>query len=138
MNRELTNNCRTYNLWDPFFAPFFEASKNFGSLQMKTDIKELKDNYEMSVELPGFDKKDIHLNLEDGYLTISAEVNRSKEEKGEFISRERFSGKAFRSYYVGDVEKEAVKAAYENGVLTITFPKENPEKVAASHAISID
>ena len=143
MNRQLTNRYGSVNFWDPFFAPFFEEGnegKTFGSLQMKTDIKELEDHYEMAVELPGFDKKDIALRLEDGYLTITAEVNRSlneKEKKGNFIHRERFSGKTSRSYYVGDVEKEAIKATYENGVLLINLPKENPAKVEASHAINI-
>ncbi|MBO4541221.1 MAG: Hsp20/alpha crystallin family protein [Bacilli bacterium] len=143
MNRQLTNRYGSVNFWDPFFAPFFEEGnegKTFGSLQMKTDIKELEDHYEMAVELPGFDKKDIALRLEDGYLTITAEVNRSlneKEKKGNFIHRERFSGKTSRSYYVGEVEKEAIKATYENGVLLINLPKENPAKVEASHAINI-
>ena len=143
MNRQLTNRYGSVNFWDPFFAPFFEEDserKTFGNLQMKTDIKELADHYEMAVELPGFDKKDIGLRLEDGYLTITAEVNRTideKEKKGNYIHRERFSGKSSRSYYVGDVEKEAIKASYENGVLTIVLPKENPEKVQAAHTIAI-
>ena len=144
MNRQLTNRYGSANFWDPFFAPFFEEvneGKTFGSLQMKTDIKELEDHYEMAVELPGFDKKNIGLKLEDGYLAIIAEVNRSDEEKdkkGNYLHRERFSGKTSRSYYVGDVDKETIKAAYDNGVLTITFPKENPEKAIASHTIAIE
>jgi HSP20 family molecular chaperone IbpA len=71
-----------------------EEDKNFGVLAMKTDIKEDEKNYEMDVELPGFDKKDISLNMKDGYLTVSAKVDRSlneKEKKG-YIHRERFSG----------------------------------------------
>jgi HSP20 family molecular chaperone IbpA len=79
MNHQLTNRLGGFGFFDPFFAPFFEeehGDSSFGSLEMKTDIQDLGNGYQMDVELPGFEKKDIALNLNEGYLTISAKVNR--------------------------------------------------------------
>jgi HSP20 family molecular chaperone IbpA len=144
MNHQLTNRLDGFGFFDPFFAPFFEeehGDSSFGSLEMKTDIQDLGDGYQMDVELPGFEKKDIALNLNEGYLTISAKVNRDHKEndkKGNYIHRERFSGVTTRSYYVGEIEEKDVKASYNNGVLTINFPKEDAKKIEAKHAINID
>ncbi|OPZ37466.1 MAG: Acid shock protein [Tenericutes bacterium ADurb.BinA155] len=143
MNRQLENrNNESVGFLDPFFDAFFgnEEDKNFGVLAMKTDIKEDEKNYEMDVELPGFDKKDISLNMKDGYLTVSAKVDRNlneKEKKG-YIHRERFSGMSTRSYYVGDVDEKSIKAAYKDGVLAITFPKDSVKAVEDKHSIAIE
>ena len=143
MNHELTNRMGSFGFFDPFFAPFFEEQQNesFGHLDMKTDIQDLGEGYKMEVELPGFDKKDLGLNLNDGYLTISAKINRSndeKDKKGRYIHRERFAGTTTRTYYVGDIEEKDIKASFENGVLTVTFPKEDAKKIAAQHMIAIE
>lgn len=131
-----------------FLAPFFDNlfedvnSENFGALSMKTDIKENQDKYTLEVELPGFDKNNISLNLKDGYLTVTAKVNRSiKHEEGKkegFVHRERFSGSATRSYYVGDIEQKDIHASYKDGVLSIDLPKEDVKKVEEQHQIAID
>lgn len=128
---------------DPFFNDLFgddAQSEDYGVLNMKSDITAVGDNYEISVELPGMDKKNIGLSLNDGYLTVEAKINRTDEvkgKKGEFLHRERFSGVATREYYVGDVEEKDIKAAYTDGVLTITFPKAAVKKTEPVHSIAI-
>ena len=124
-----------------FFKPLFYEEKHHS---MKTDIKETENSYVLDIEVPGFDKKDVNVSLENGYLTVSAQKrtceggeNGEKDKKKEnYIRRER-SCSVSRSYYVGDVDKEAVKAKYENGVLTIDIPKEKPA-LPESHNIVID
>ena len=143
MNHELTNRMGSFGFFDPFFAPFFEEQENecYGHLDMKTDIQDMGDSYKMEVELPGFDKKDLGLNLNDGYLTISAKINRhndEKDRKGRYIHRERFSGTTTRTYYVGEIEEKDIKASFLNGVLTVSFPKEDKKKIAEQHAIAIE
>ena len=120
------------NIFDDFFAaPFFTRSEQN---MMKTDIKEHDGGYELTVDLPGVKKDDIKAELNDGYLTITAENNSSKDEKdekGKYICRERYSGSYSRSFYVGDaVTEEDIKAKFENGTLTLDIPKKEalPEK----------
>ena len=111
--------------FDSLFKPMFYEEK-FNT--MKTDIKEREDSYVMDVEIPGFDKKDVNISLKDGYLTITAEKKEEDNGKKEnYVRRER-STSLSRSYYVGDVAKESVKAKYENGVLSIEIPKEQEKK----------
>ena len=99
---------------------------------MKTDIKDVDGNYELSIDLPGFHKEDVKIQLKDGYLNIQAARTENKDEKdnnGKFIHRERYTGQCSRSFYVGkDVEHEDIHAKYDNGVLTVTFPKEAKKK----------
>ena len=98
---------------------------------MRTDIKETDKDYEMEIELPGMDKKDINIDLSDGYLTISAGKSDKSEDKHNYIRRER-SFSCSRSYYVGDVKKEDVKAKYENGILIVIVPKEERKENGGS------
>ena len=102
---------------------------------MKTDVKETEDGYEVDVDLPGFKKDEINLELNNGYLTISAEKALEKDgenKKGKMLRQERYSGMMQRSFYVGDyVTEEDVKASYESGVLHVFVPKKEaklPEK----------
>ncbi len=119
--------------FNSFFKPMFYDDKLDA---MRTDIKETDNGYVMDVEIPGFDKKDVNLSLKDGYLTIAAEKNTTEENKKEnYVRRER-STSLSRSYYVGDVSKEDVKAKYENGVLTIEIPKEQTKR-ELTHNIEI-
>jgi HSP20 family molecular chaperone IbpA len=120
------------NIFDDLFnTPFFTRSE---ANMMKTDIKEHDGGYELTVDLPGVKKDDIKAELNDGYLTITAENNSSKDEKdekGKYICRERYSGSYSRSFYVGDsVTEEDIKAKFENGTLTMDIPKKEalPEK----------
>ncbi|SDA37566.1 Molecular chaperone IbpA, HSP20 family [Butyrivibrio sp. INlla18] len=102
------------------------------SRMMKTDIREKDDNYEISVDLPGFKKEDITVELDNGYITINASKNLDKDEnnkKGKLLRQERYAGSMTRSFYVGEnVEKEDVDANYRHGVLNLTIPKKAIEK----------
>lgn len=120
------------NIFDDLFnAPFFTRNE---ANMMKTDIKEHDGGYELTVDLPGVKKEDIKAELNDGYLTISAENNTNKYEKdenGKYICRERYSGSYSRSFYVGDaITEEDIKAKFENGTLKLDIPKKEalPEK----------
>ncbi len=112
--------------------------------EMKTDVKEHEDHYEILVDLPGFKKEDVRVQLNDGYLTISAEKNleKNKEEKetGRYIRQERYYGSMSRSFYVGEeIRQEQIKAAFDSGVLRITVPKvEETRKLPENNYIQIE
>ena len=114
---------------DPFFTP---APANNTSSMMKTDIRDMKDHYEMLIDLPGFKKDEMKIELNDGYLTISAEKGLDKDEtdkNGSLIRQERYAGSLSRSYYVGeDITENDIHAKFENGVLTIDVPKKEETK----------
>ena len=118
------------NLFDDFFedfaSPVLRPEVRQNSL-MKTDVKENDNSYELSIDLPGYDKENIKAELKDGYMTIKAEQNSEKEEKdtdGRVVRQERYSGSCSRTYFVGeDVTKEDIKARYANGVLQVIVPK---------------
>ena len=134
------------NMMDEFFDHDFFGERNplFGKRTrnlMKTDIRENEHEYELAVELPGFNKEEIQLDVNDGYLTISAQKGLDKNEedkKGRVLRQERYSGVCSRSFYVGDVRPEDVHARYESGVLTIELPKEQPKKLASASKIAIE
>ena len=135
------------NFLDPFFddsSSFFDDinSESFGSMPMKTDIRELDDRYVMEIDLPGFNKDNIKASLKDGYLTITANVSRSIKPEGgkkhNFVHRERFSGSVTRSYYVGDMRQEDIKASYKDGVLSIELPKPEAKNESDTQAIAIE
>ena len=101
---------------------------------MKTDVKETEKGYEVAVDLPGFKKDEIQLELNDGYLTISAEKGLDKEEKDKkdkYIRRERYAGACERSFYVGeDVTQEDIKGEYKHGILKLFVPKKEAKPVS--------
>lgn len=109
---------------DIFDDPFFTKRERE---IMKTDIKEKDGNYILDIDLPGYDKDDIRIEFNDGYLTVTATVNKelNDENKNEnYIHKERFFGKCSRSYYAGDnISEEDINASFKNGILTLTFPK---------------
>ena len=109
---------------------------------MKTDLKEHEDGYELSVDLPGFKRDQIQLQLSNGYLTVSAAKGveeEGKDKKGRLVHQERFSGSMSRSYYVGEnLEEEDIKARFENGVLTLDFPKAEQKKLPERKTIQIE
>ena len=124
---------RDFSLFDDdFFHDSFLGPKEREHYNlMKTDIKETDNSYLLDVDLPGYNKEDIKIDITDGYLTINAKRNEEKEDKedGKFLRRERFSGEATRSFYVGeDVEMDEVKASFKNGILSLEVPKVDPEK----------
>ena len=140
------------NLFDDFFhddfgvfpsvtgrSPFYgERTKNL----MNTDVRETESSYELDVDLPGFQKDEISVDLENGYLSISATKklnNDTKDEHGAYIRRERYSGAMKRSFYVGDaVEPENVSAKYEDGILKLSVPKQVRKPLPRSSAIAIE
>ena len=94
---------------------------------MKTDIRMQDKLYIIEVDLPGLKKEDINITYEQGYLTITA--SRNIELKTEvYVRRERFYGEVKRSFYIGEKKESDIKANYENGILTISFPKEETPK----------
>ncbi len=109
---------------------------------MKTDIKETKDSYELDIDLPGVEKKDISLELKDGYLTIKANHNQEQEQKdedGHYLRKERFTGSCSRSFYVGEnVQQTEVHAKFDNGILKLSFPKEEPKQITGGSNIAIE
>lgn len=109
---------------------------------MKTDVKELDKGYEVAVDLPGFKKDDIHIELHQGYLTISAAKNLNKDEKdknGKYIRQERYTGSCTRSFYVGDgVEEKDIHAKFEDGTLKLAIPKKDAKAVDAKKYIAIE
>ena len=110
---------------------------------MKTDVKETEKGYEVDMDLPGFKKEDVKIQLKDGYLNIQAtreEKKDEKDEKGKYVRRERYTGTCNRSFYVGpSIKHEDIHAKYENGILHVTFPKEETKKeVEEKKFIAID
>ena len=139
------------NLFDDFFSDPFgmmapqgrdplygKHAKNL----MKTDVRETEDSYELDIDLPGFKKDEVSVELKNGCLTIQAAKGLDKEEtdkKGKYIRQERYAGSCSRSFYVGeDVEPQDVKAKYENGVLKLFVPKAEVKQVPAQTAIAIE
>ena len=122
------------NFVDRFFDGIFEHPSGLRTSSgfMNTDVQELENDYQVDIELPGYDKDDIKVELKDGNLIISADTNSEKEEKtedGKYIRRERYSGRCRRSFYVGkDLKQEDIKASFKNGVLRLIVPKSNEEK----------
>ena len=137
------------NLFDDFFHDFdmFPAWSGRNPLygkharnMMKTDVRETENTYEVDVDLPGFQKDEIHLELRDGYLTISASKGLDKDQedqKGRYIRQERYAGALSRSFYVGDVEPDQVSAKYEGGVLRISPPKQGKPELPKDNTIAI-
>ena len=96
---------------------------------MKIDVKENDHDFEIFVDLPGFKKEDLKLDLTDGYITINANKTLEEEDKKKYIRKERFYGSVSRSFYVGDsIKKEDIKAKFDNGVLTLSIPKVEPKE----------
>jgi len=109
---------------DDFFDDFL-ANSNSDKNAMKCDIYEKGGDYHIEMDVPGFDKKDISINVDNGYLTITAEKqNEEKDEEKNYIRRERSYGKYERSFYLGDLETDNIKAEFNNGMLKLTVPKE--------------
>ena len=138
------------NLFDDFFNDPFDMmiphghdplygkhSKNL----MKTDVRELDDTYELDIDLPGFKKDEVNVDLKDGYLTIQAAKGLDKDKtdkKGKYIRQERYAGACSRSFYVGeDIEPEDISAKFEDGILRLSVPKAAKEKPAKNSSINI-
>ena len=128
-----------FDLFDRAFDEFFKPAF-FGGVQastMKTDLKENDKEYELSIDMPGYEKSDIALTLENGYLTVTAKREEKEEDEKNYLRRER-SYSCSRSYYVGDsVTEEDVKAKYLNGTLNLIVPKKE-KQIPQKKNIEID
>ncbi|MBM6751650.1 Hsp20/alpha crystallin family protein [Mediterraneibacter glycyrrhizinilyticus] len=126
------------NFWGRKNPLYGKNAKNI----MKTDIREHDTGYELDVDLPGFKKDEINIELENGYLTISAAKGLDKDEqdkKGKYIRKERYAGAMQRSFYVGDaVTEEDVKAKFEDGILKLSIPKKDAKEVETKKTIAIE
>ena len=137
------------DVFDDFDRNFF---RGFGNIDralygkhaqnmMKTDVKETDEGYEVDVDLPGFQKDEIHLELTNGYLTISAEKTLEKDnenKKGKMLRQERYAGVMQRSFYVGeDVKPADVKASFEDGILKLSVPKAEAKQLPENTTIAI-
>ncbi len=119
-----------FDLFDEMFNdPFFTRGE---SKLMKTDIKEKGDKYQIEVDLPGYEKENIKIEIEDGYLNIHATMNKDIEndKDSKYVHKERYVGECSRSFYVGeDIKEEDIKASFKNGTLKIELPKQDKKKI---------
>ena len=119
---------------DRFFESPTLRSSSSGIMAPLVDIKEKDDHYEISAELPGIKKEDIHVHVENGVLSIEASTSDEKTEEkgGKVIRKERYSGKMMRSFTLGsNIDESDIAANFNNGVLTLSVPKAQPEKPEA-------
>ena len=141
------------NLFDDSLSDFFDfgrfmpqvSSELYGKHArnlMKTDVRELDGSYELDVDLPGFKKDEVTVNLQDGYLTISAAKGLDKDEEkknSKYIRRERYAGAMSRTFYVGDnLTQQDIKAKFEDGILKISVPKKDVQQVSQNNHIAIE
>lgn len=133
-----------FNLFEDEFTDSFGTKNPLSTSHqlMKTDIRLKDGNYTLNMELPGYKKEDIKLELKDGTLRIEASrtsSNETKDENGKFIHQERYFGTCSRKFYVGEsIKQEDIKARFENGELTVEFPAETEDKSKQKHFIPID
>ena len=140
------------NLFDDFFDDF-PMPREFRNMdrrlygknaarEMKTDVREHEDHFEVDIDLPGFKKDEITLTLENGYLTVGAAKGVNKDDtdkKGKVIRQERYAGSLQRSFYVGDnLTEQDITARFENGVLSLSVPKAEARKVPEKKVIMIE
>ena len=139
------------NLFDEMFDDAFDMVPMFGRRNplygkrgknlMKTDVRETESSYELDVDLPGFKKDEIRVDLQDGYLTIQAAKGLDKDQQdkeGRYIRQERYAGACSRSFYVGDMEPDQVSAKYEDGILKLSLPKQDKKELPKQSTIAIE
>lgn len=112
-----------YNYFDMLDIPFYKDRE-----YMKTDIYEKDNKYVIEIDLPGLKKENIKINYENGYLTINANQDILKQTNDNYIRRERLYGEIRRSFFIGNKKESDIKALYKEGILSITFPKEELSK----------
>ncbi len=123
-----------FDFFDDFFTPVFFDEPN----ALRTNIKETEGAYELELEMPGYDKSQIKVSLENGYLTVSAKKEVKEESEDSRYIRREISESCERSFYVGkNVTEKDIKAKYDNGILSLDIPKDTPKK-DSSHLIDID
>ena len=126
------------DLFDEFERSMFPASQR-QLPAFRTDIQDKGDHYLLEADLPGFQKEDIDLHVQDGVLTITAKHDETREntdESGKYVCRERRTGSYARSFDVSGIREDGIGASYENGVLKLTLPKQG-EQAPVSRKIAI-
>lgn len=136
------------DLFDNFFEDFTRPARtaaryNAPAAIMRTDVKETETGYELHVDLPGYKKENVQVELRDGCLTVTAKTAENRDEKdenGKYIRRERYSGTCSRAFYVGeDIEQNDIKAKFEDGILKLSVPKKEAKpKVEENRYIAIE
>lgn len=139
------------SLFDAFNEPFF--TNTFAPVQQavksfKVDVKDNGSAYELTAELPGVKKENISLDYDNGYLTISTKVEKTvggdakdgkdakaaegkdAKSEGKYVRRERYTGEMSRSFYIDGIDEKNTKAAYKDGILTVTMPKAKEEEAS--------
>ena len=145
---------RTNSLIDDLFDDDWFDDKEFKNVEkklyghraknvMNTDVKETEDGYELEMDLPGFKKEEVSVELNNGYITIRAAKGLDEDEKekktGKYIRRERYSGACERSFYVGEeVTQQDIKASFKHGILKLDIPKKEAKKIEQNNFISIE
>ena len=139
------------NLFDDMFD--FDFDKEFNRMMrplygkhaqnmMKTDVRETDNSYELDIDLPGFKKDEISVQLDNGYLSISASKGLDKNEEnkdGKYIRRERYAGAMNRTFYVGDnLTQQDIQAKFEDGILKISVPKKDVQQIEQNKYIAIE
>ena len=140
------------NLFDDMFD-FDDFDKEFNRMMrplygkhaqnmMKTDVRETDNSYELDIDLPGFKKDEIKVELDNGYLSISAAKGLDKDEEkkdGKDIRRERYAGAMNRTFYVGDnLTQQDIQAKFEDGILKISVPKKDVQQIEQNKYIAIE
>ena len=129
-----------FDLFNDFFDDAFLDRRD--SKMMRTDIKEKGNNYVIDIDLPGYEKENIDIEMDHGYLRITAKTSKNINESDEeerYVHKERFFGECSRSFYVGEnIKEEDIKATFKNGILSLTVPKEQPKQLEEKKKIQID
>jgi len=139
----MKNSISKYNSEDYFgsnwLKSFFDLPLVNSSNVLKTNIKKEGDNYIYEVDIPGFNKEDVNVSYEEGYLIVevSSKKSYSSESENSYIRQERYVGSCSRSYYVGEVDESKISAKYHNGILCITVPSEEKDKKYKTKSINI-
>lgn len=118
-----------FDLFDDIFGDSFLKKEE--NKMMRTDIRETDNGYAIDVDLPGYSKENIKIDVTDGYLTINAKMDKENSDRnnGTYVRRERYFGECSRSFYVGEaVESEDIKASFKNGILSLEIPKMDESK----------
>lgn len=139
------------NLFDDMFG--FDFDREFDRMMrplygkhsqnmMKTDVRETDNSYELDIDLPGFKKDEITVQLDNGYLSISASKGLDKDEEkkdGKYIRRERYAGSMNRTFYVGSqLTQQDIQAKFEDGILKISVPKKDVQQIEQNKYIAIE
>jgi len=114
---------KAFDLFNEFEREFFNLGKTEQTV-CKTDIRDDGTSFVLEMEMPGFDKENIHIDIKGEYLTVSAKkVTETNETEGKYIRRERYSGEFTRSFDISTVDTDNIGAEYKNGILSLTLPK---------------